>query len=414
MPIVMRASTISLLVFTASAPYSSTAETKRRQAPRSGNKRGGGDARAIPFTCEPTDLTGAALIGEESASNGGDITLGCSYSDNESCAYFFPVRASKLCQVLRDSIDEPERHPPRRPISLLSAATCRSRYKFQCDPNSKHNFNQQRQCGVISTATCRSRYKFQCDPNSKHNFNQPRQCGINFRDGALKCTLACKLDAAFFSNGIKLTDKHPDPKSSIHSCGPSVLEHLPAGLVAGIVLLVVLVLFGLIAGLIFRRQRVRKGAAHQYANKTVQPSTISPFELITQFESAGGCDFASRATEQTGAPHSLHTELREKRVNSPDLESSTVGETTVADSNSPSTAGRRFSLISRRSSTHTEARSVRRTVSTRTAAQPDMEAELQLSREQMAMLVARMNALEANTDTAWGIGGTDEPPPQYM
>ncbi|KAJ6524330.1 hypothetical protein B0H19DRAFT_1386180 [Mycena capillaripes] len=46
-------------------------------------------------------------------------------------------------------------------------------------------------------------------------------------------------------------------------------------------------------------------------------------------------------------------------------------------------------------------------------ASPDLAAQLQAAREQIDMLVTRIQALEANTDP-WGMGMSDQPPPEYV
>ncbi|KAJ6450413.1 hypothetical protein C8R45DRAFT_1224135 [Mycena sanguinolenta] len=45
----------------------------------------------------------------------------------------------------------------------------------------------------------------------------------------------------------------------------------------------------------------------------------------------------------------------------------------------------------------------------RTSPPPNLEAELRAAREQINMLIARMNAMDA----AWGMGMGGEPPPEY-
>jgi hypothetical protein len=45
---------------------------------------------------------------------------------------------------------------------------------------------------------------------------------------------------------------------------------------------------------------------------------------------------------------------------------------------------------------------------------PDVEAQLETSREQINMLVTRMQALEATTNSAYGAGISNEPPPAYF
>jgi uncharacterized coiled-coil protein SlyX len=43
-----------------------------------------------------------------------------------------------------------------------------------------------------------------------------------------------------------------------------------------------------------------------------------------------------------------------------------------------------------------------------------VQAQLEASREQLNMLVMRMHALEANVNSAYGVGISNEPPPAYV
>jgi hypothetical protein len=60
--------------------------------------------------------------------------------------------------------------------------------------------------------------------------------------------------------------------------------------------------------------------------------------------------------------------------------------------------------------------SMRRLMSARSASTrlPEVEAQLQAAREQIDMLVTRINALEENSDAGWGRVIGDEPPPEYV
>jgi hypothetical protein len=52
--------------------------------------------------------------------------------------------------------------------------------------------------------------------------------------------------------------------------------------------------------------------------------------------------------------------------------------------------------------------------STSTRGSPDVRAELEAAKEQINMLVMRIHALEANTNSAYGAGFSNEPPPPYV
>jgi hypothetical protein len=143
----------------------------------------------------------------------------------------------------------------------------------------------------------------------------------------------------------------------------------------------------------------RRRAIKQAINRDT--NTVSPFTLLTQMdghtdETAPSRDSDVRSVSpNTMTPHDLETELQmvhEKMADLQDLERSS----TTADSGTR----RMSSLMSMRSSS--------------TRGLPDVEAQLETSREQINMLVARMQALEATTNSAYGAGISNEPPPAYV
>jgi hypothetical protein len=93
----------------------------------------------------------------------------------------------------------------------------------------------------------------------------------------------------------------------------------------------------------------------------------------------------------------LETELRmvhEKMADLQDLERSTTRETAGSGTR------RVLRLMSIRSSS--------------TRASPDVRAELEAAKEQINMLLTRMHLLEANANSTYGAGFSNESPPAYV
>jgi BMFP domain-containing protein YqiC len=114
-------------------------------------------------------------------------------------------------------------------------------------------------------------------------------------------------------------------------------------------------------------------------------------------ETASPGDSNMRRTTSTIVRQRLETELlavHEKMPDLHDLERSSRGAT--AGSGTRGVLG----MISMHSSSR--------------RGSPDMQAQLEDSREQINMLVTRMHALEANANSAYEEGLSNEPPPAYV
>ncbi|KAJ7918279.1 hypothetical protein B0H13DRAFT_1869464 [Mycena leptocephala] len=132
-------------------------------------------------------------------------------------------------------------------------------------------------------------------------------------------------------------------------------------------------------------------------------NTVSPFTLITQMDGpndeatpprdADLCD----VSPSTVARQHLETELREVHEKMADLQDQERSSTRAATGSGMRGVLRLMSMPS-----------------TATRGLPDVEAQLEASREQINMLVTRMQALEANTNSAYGAGFSNEPPPAYV
>jgi hypothetical protein len=131
-------------------------------------------------------------------------------------------------------------------------------------------------------------------------------------------------------------------------------------------------------------------------------AAISPFNLITHIDTPSRGNAALGVESGVRSPNAITRQLlemqllavAEKMYDLQDRERLLVG-----GSRNGSGLPRMWRLMSVRSAS--------------TRPPPDVEAQLQTAREQTNMLVARINALEANSDSAWGRVIGDEPPPEY-
>ncbi|KAJ6564033.1 hypothetical protein B0H19DRAFT_1067632 [Mycena capillaripes] len=176
---------------------------------------------------------------------------------------------------------------------------------------------------------------------------------------------------------------------------------LPTKAIGVIVFTVMIVMFMSFSGAIFflRRRRLHRRATERDATQTRrQTGTISPFTLITQIDSPNemntgiAAEYDARSIgENTMARQQLETELlavQEKMVGLGDEERRTTMEG---------------------SSVHTMSRPA-----SMPATSGNAEAQLKAAREQINRLMLRVNALEANTDPAWELAMSREPPPEYV
>ncbi|KAJ6564058.1 hypothetical protein B0H19DRAFT_1067656 [Mycena capillaripes] len=187
---------------------------------------------------------------------------------------------------------------------------------------------------------------------------------------------------------VSSTGSSASAVSGSRSGSSSKLKRLSTGAVFGIVIaVVVVVVISLTFALKLRRRRLRRRA-----NQTHRPeSTISPFKLLTA-QSAVSATFpvefdARGISTRTIVRQQLETELlatQEKMVDLEETERSRItGSSMPPQNNSP-----RGSL--------------------------DLGTQLQAAREHIDMLITRINTLEANTDSAWALRISGEPPPEYV
>ncbi|KAF8140999.1 hypothetical protein K438DRAFT_1878956 [Mycena galopus ATCC 62051] len=190
--------------------------------------------------------------------------------------------------------------------------------------------------------------------------------------------------------------------STSQSVGPKSTIHL--GTLAAIAVAVTMFLLCLAATVLWQirhRRRQKHTAKHRDMENTRAFTTISPFTLIPQATSAEpgsenatlGEDSDARSISASTIPRQrLEMQLRAATEKMGDLEDQARGDGT--------TGGSGIREIWRRVSGR----------SAETRSSPDVEAQL---RAEIDLLHARINAMEANSDAAWGRIVGDEPPPEY-
>ncbi|KAJ7909825.1 hypothetical protein B0H13DRAFT_2329968 [Mycena leptocephala] len=179
---------------------------------------------------------------------------------------------------------------------------------------------------------------------------------------------------SFFTNSSNLTGEC----SGFYICYSNVsMKRIPPRVIAAICVAVASVVVGLTIALLLCAKHRRHTAKHGATAVDRDANTVSPFTLVTEMD--------GRNTSPRDSDIRSMADLQ-------DLERSS----TTADSGTRRMSG----LISMRSSS--------------TRGVPDVEAQLEASREQINMLVTRMQALEATTNSAYGAGISNEPPPAYV
>ncbi|KAK7060004.1 hypothetical protein R3P38DRAFT_3524200 [Favolaschia claudopus] len=168
-------------------------------------------------------------------------------------------------------------------------------------------------------------------------------------------------------------------------------------MIAGISLAAVIAILGVgTLSWYFRRvRRQRLGRRHSDLEIDPVALTISPFTTVRN-QNQGQADAlgldTSSVVSSTLARSVLQMELQAATDKVAELEN----QERRSEGRAHSTRGRLWRLASARWRSHS-----------------DLEAQLQAAREEISMLVTRINALEASSDFAWGGGGIEEPPPEY-
>ncbi|KAK7047041.1 hypothetical protein R3P38DRAFT_96613 [Favolaschia claudopus] len=191
------------------------------------------------------------------------------------------------------------------------------------------------------------------------------------------------------------------PQPSVPSA-PIIISHagksraLSSGTITGISVAAVIAILGV--GTVFwyfrrvRRQRLMR--RHRDLEIGPVALTISPFTLLNQnhWQPDALRLETSSVVGSTLARSVLQTELQAATDKVAELED----QERRSEGRAQSTRRRLWRLTS-----------------ARWRSQSDLEAQLQAAREEISMLVTRINALEANSDFVWGGGGIEEPPPDY-
>ncbi|KAF8140984.1 hypothetical protein K438DRAFT_1878937 [Mycena galopus ATCC 62051] len=215
-------------------------------------------------------------------------------------------------------------------------------------------------------------------------------------------SIATVTPAAIATNLSQITrSAHVFPlqtMSTSQSVGPKITTH--PGTLAAIAIAVtifLLCLAGTVLWQIRRRRRQKRTAKRRDMENTRAFTTISPFTLISQATSpepgsenatVGEDSDMHSISASTIARQRLEMQLRAATEKMGDLEVQARGDGT--------TGGSGIREIWRRVSAR----------SAETRSSPDVEAQL---RAEIDLLHARINAMEANSDSAW-----DEPPPEYI
>ncbi|KAJ7933471.1 hypothetical protein B0H13DRAFT_2650528 [Mycena leptocephala] len=170
-------------------------------------------------------------------------------------------------------------------------------------------------------------------------------------------------------------------------------NRIPPRVIAAICVAVASVVVGLTIALLLCAKHRRRAAKHGATAVDYDANTVSPFTLVTEMDGHNtpprDSDIRS-VSPSTITRQGLETELwvvHEKMADLQDLERSS----TTAGSGTRGVSG----LMSMRRS------SIRGV--------PDVEAQLETSREQINMLVTRMQALEATTNSRMGRGSRMSP-----
>ncbi|KAJ6564038.1 hypothetical protein B0H19DRAFT_1067638 [Mycena capillaripes] len=163
-------------------------------------------------------------------------------------------------------------------------------------------------------------------------------------------------------------------------------KRLSVAVIISVVTVIILVLAGTI--LFLKRCRSQHRVTNQNPRYT---TTISPFTLLTQID----------------GPTDGNTPI------SADSNASGISACTTARQQLLAAQEKTVDLEDEERRTSPRPNRMSPPVSTRSTA-ADIEAQPQASREQMSMLLLRMNALEANADSALVPGISGEPPPEYI
>ncbi|KAJ7653010.1 hypothetical protein B0H17DRAFT_1214778 [Mycena rosella] len=179
-------------------------------------------------------------------------------------------------------------------------------------------------------------------------------------------------------------------------------KRLPTEALAVIIFSAAIIFMALTGTIIcLRRRRLQRRATGRDADRIRghgQRDTISPFTLIRQID--GPSDGTTTPTVNPDA-HSVSASMIARLQSATELPGVEEKMVDLEDE------------VRRTSIRGSRARRLSRPPSLR-ATSPDVDAQLQAARDQISMLMMRMNAVEANTDPGWDMGISDRPPPQYV
>ncbi|KAK7047050.1 hypothetical protein R3P38DRAFT_3423832 [Favolaschia claudopus] len=145
----------------------------------------------------------------------------------------------------------------------------------------------------------------------------------------------------------------------------------------------------------FRRVKRRRNSGRREPGRHPRAHTISPFTLLTN----------NRSNQQRNAldTHSIGGSTLARRVLQTELQAATEKFSELQEQERRSEARPHFT-----------GRRLWRLASATRRSHSDLELELRAAREEISMLVARMNVLEANSEFAGENTRIEGPPPDYM
>ncbi|KAK7060014.1 hypothetical protein R3P38DRAFT_977163 [Favolaschia claudopus] len=144
-----------------------------------------------------------------------------------------------------------------------------------------------------------------------------------------------------------------------------------------------------------RRVKRRRNSGRRESGRHPRAHTISPFTLLTSNQ--------SNQQRSDLATHSIGGSTLARRVLQTELQAATEKFAELQEQERRSEARPHFT-----------GRRLWRLASARWGSQSDLELDLRAAREEISMLVARMNVLEANSEFAGENARIEGPPPDYM
>ncbi|KAJ7187492.1 hypothetical protein GGX14DRAFT_702113 [Mycena pura] len=382
------------------------------------------------IVCAPVDNAGTALL--NSTIDAGGDHLFCNYPVAGECEYFannggFSGGSDKLCPDVKASSSSTAACAPADNAGtalLNSTIDARGDYLFcnypvagECEyfaNNGGFSAGSDKLCPDVeassSTAACAS-----VDNASTALLNST----IDAKGEFLFCNYPVAGECEYFANNGGLSsgsnrlcpEALPNVKNAAthKSISVSITKGISARVVAGIsVTLAVLFITIFILMTMWVRRRLGRRATKQRALS----NTISPFSMV-HFPANPIPNVANSLEVRSISAGSLtRQQLESELLNAQEKMVKLERIAVPSGGATPGYARSRLRLAFTRG-VSSGGGTWSRGVPAGGRASPDLIAQLQEAREQIDMLVTRIHALEANADP-WGIGMSDQPPPEYV